>query len=101
MANTEYLNTWNEFEKLYKEGIVKSIGVSNFNIDDLQNLLKSSTIKPVINQVEIHPYNTQEELRKFCKNNNIQVEAYSPLGNGGGFEYYYLYYKKNITTINK
>lgn len=93
MAKVEYLDTWKEFERLYDSGIVKSIGVSNFTIPQLENLLNNCRIQPVVNQIECHPYNTQIELRKYCMSKNIIVEAYSPLGSGGSsyFKYIYIY----------
>lgn len=92
MAKIEYLETWTEFERLYESGIVKSIGVSNFTAKQLEDLLNNCKIPPSVNQIECHPYNTQIELREFCKKNNIIVEAYSPLGSGGSsyFKYYFI-----------
>ena len=58
----------------------KSIGVSNFNIRQLKKLLEEAEIPPAVNQVELHPYLQQHELVNFCKDNNIHVTAYSPLG---------------------
>src|SRR5690606_15717469 len=58
---------------------VRSIGVSNFQIHHLEDLMMDCEIKPAVNQVEFHPYLTQEELRAFCKEQQIQVEAWSPL----------------------
>ena len=72
--------TWTAMEKLVDEGKVKSIGVSNFNIKNLKDLLSYCRIKPVVNQVELHPYLPQTELVDFCKQHDILVTAYSPLG---------------------
>jgi len=69
-------------ETLYKEGRVKAIGVSNFQIHHLQDLMKDAEIKPMINQVEYHPKLTQKELHAFCKEQGIQLEAWSPLAQG-------------------
>lgn len=80
----KYKEAWRALEYLYKEGRVKAIGVSNFQIHHLQDLLKDAKIKPVINQVELHPYLSQEKVREFCKENDIQVEAWSPLMAGNG-----------------
>lgn len=80
----KYKEAWKALEYLYKEGRVKAIGVSNFQVHHLEDLLKDAEIKPVINQVEFHPYLTQQEVRKFCENNGIQVEAWSPLMAGNG-----------------
>lgn len=72
--------TWRELEKLVVEGKVKSIGVSNFTVKKLEILLQTCRIKPVVNQVELHPYLTQVELLEYCKSKNITLTAYSPLG---------------------
>lgn len=74
--------TWRGMERLYQEGYVKAIGVSNFKIHHLLELEKSAGIMPLINQVECHPGMPQEELSEFCKPRGIQLEASSPLGNG-------------------
>ncbi|MED4205885.1 aldo/keto reductase [Neobacillus mesonae] len=78
----KYKDAWRALETLYKEGRVKSIGVSNFQIHHLEDLMKAAEIKPMVNQVERHPRLTQKELQAFCKNNGIQLEAWSPLMQG-------------------
>ncbi|MNW25958.1 Glyoxal reductase [compost metagenome] len=78
----KYKDTWRAMEKLYKEGRIRAIGVSNFQIHHLQDLMSSSEIVPAVNQVEFHPQLTQVELRRFCKELGIQLEAWSPLGGG-------------------
>ncbi len=78
----KYSDAWRALETLYKEGRVKAIGVSNFQIHHLENLMKDAEIKPMINQVEYHPRLTQKDLKSFCKENNIQLEAWSPLMQG-------------------
>lgn len=75
-------DTWRAFEEIYKSGRVKSIGVSNFNINHLEALLKTADIKPMVNQIELHPGHSQPELVAFCKENDILVQAWSPLGSG-------------------
>ncbi|WP_087972438.1 aldo/keto reductase [Oceanobacillus rekensis] len=77
-----YKDTWRAMEKLYEEGKVRAIGVSNFHVHHLQDLMKDSNVKPVIDQVEFHPHLTQAELREFCEKENIQLEAWSPLKRG-------------------
>lgn len=79
----EYVETYKALEKLYKDGRVKAIGVSNFTIEHLQRILDECEIVPVVNQVECHPYLQQNELKEFCKQHNIYLEAYSPLMSGG------------------
>lgn len=78
----KYKDAWRALETLYKEGRVKAIGVSNFQVHHLEDLMKDAEIKPVINQVELHPRLTQKELKAFCQDNNIQLEAWSPLMQG-------------------
>lgn len=74
--------TWQAMEKLVKKGLVKSIGVANFTTTMLIDLLTYASINPVINQIELHPYNTQTDLIEFCRYKGIAVTAYSPLGHG-------------------
>ncbi|MED4694480.1 aldo/keto reductase [Peribacillus frigoritolerans] len=82
----KYLETWSALEKLYKDGKVKSIGVSNFHIHHLENLLANSEVKPVVNQIELHPLLTQVEIRDYCAKHEIKVESWSPLGRGNLLE---------------
>ncbi|QNK50473.1 aldo/keto reductase [Brevibacterium sp. PAMC23299] len=82
----KYLETWRALEKLYKDGKVKSIGVSNFHIHHLENLLANSEVKPVVNQIELHPLLTQAEIRDYCAKHEIKVESWSPLGRGNLLE---------------
>ena len=78
----KYKDAWRALETLYKQGKVKAIGVSNFQIHHLEDLMKDAEIKPMINQVEYHPRLTQEELQDFCRKHKIQLEAWSPLMQG-------------------
>lgn len=78
----KYKEAWRALETLYKEGKVKAIGVSNFHIHHLEELLKDAKVIPMINQVEYHPRLTQEVLKSFCQKNQIQLEAWSPLMQG-------------------
>ena len=73
------LDTWRAFEKLYEEGKLKAIGVSNFSREHLENLLENAKIKPMVNQVLIHPGVLLEEDMAFCRENGILLEGYSPL----------------------
>lgn len=79
-----FVETWRAFEELYAQGRVKAIGVSNFQPHHLDELLKNATIKPVIDQVELHPYFPQTELRDYGKLHNIAIESWSPIGGSGG-----------------
>ncbi|RUP43963.1 aldo-keto reductase [Jimgerdemannia flammicorona] len=74
--------SWKALEELHRKGLVKSIGVSNYGIHHLKELLSICTIKPVVNQIEVTPYLTREDLVAFCNGQNIRVEAYSPLTMG-------------------
>ncbi|MFD1957878.1 aldo/keto reductase [Paenibacillus thailandensis] len=78
----KYIETYRALEKLYKDGYVRAIGVSNFMVPHLENLLAQAEIKPMVNQVEFHPRLTQPELQSFCKEQGIQLEAWSPLMQG-------------------
>ncbi|MFC7321590.1 aldo/keto reductase [Halobacillus campisalis] len=79
----EYVETYKALEQLQKDGKTKAIGVCNFNIDHLQRLLDECDVKPAINQVECHPFLAQNELKEFCRENGILLEAWSPLMQGG------------------
>ncbi|MEC0712538.1 aldo/keto reductase [Bacillus haynesii] len=77
-----YNAAWKALETLYEQGRVKAIGVSNFHIHHLEDLLKDAAVKPAINQVEYHPRLTQKELQTFCSSHGIQLQAWSPLMQG-------------------
>ena len=76
-------DTWKAMEDIQREGLARSIGVSNFLIHHLEPLLDFADILPTVNQIEFHPYLQQPELIEFCENHKIQVEAWSPLMKGG------------------
>lgn len=78
----ENRQVWKALEDAYTAGKIKAIGVSNFLIDDLENLFAHCKIKPMVNQLLIHIGNTPTALIEFCKENNILVEAYSPIAHG-------------------
>ena len=75
-------DTWKAMIQLLKDGKARSIGVSNYEIFDIQEILQNFDTVPSVNQVEFHPFLYQEKLLQFCKNNHIQLEAYSPLTRG-------------------
>jgi diketogulonate reductase-like aldo/keto reductase len=81
-VENKYKEAWRALESLYKEGKIKAIGVSNFQIHHLKNLMKDGEVKPMVNQVEYHPRLTQKELQSFCREQEIQLEAWSPLMQG-------------------
>ncbi|NQX67772.1 aldo/keto reductase [Paenibacillus alba] len=78
----KYKEAWRALETLYKEGRVKAIGVSNFQIHHLEDVIEGAEIKPMVNQVEYHPLLSQKPLLQFCKETGIQFEAWSPLMQG-------------------
>ncbi|KON92516.1 glyoxal reductase [Rossellomorea marisflavi] len=78
----KYKDTWKALERLHGEGLIKSIGVSNFHQHHLEDLLAGSNEKPVLNQIETHPRLSQEPLREFCSSHSIAVEAWSPIAQG-------------------
>ncbi|UOQ42885.1 aldo/keto reductase [Halobacillus salinarum] len=78
----KFKEAWKALETLYKQGKVKAIGVSNFHIHHLEELMMHAEIKPMVNQVERHPRLNQQKLYDFCKTSGIQIEAWSPLMQG-------------------
>lgn len=85
---------WNVLEKIYARGHIRAIGVSNYGMKDLQDLLLTGNIVPAVNQIEVHPFFVQEKLTRFCKANNIIIEAHSPLTHGKRL------FEGKITTIS-
>jgi diketogulonate reductase-like aldo/keto reductase len=73
---------WSALEEAYKAGKLRAIGLSNFEKADIENILSSCSVKPMVNQILVHISNTPKELIEFCKEKNILVEAYSPIGHG-------------------
>lgn len=82
----ENIEVWKALEEAYEEGKVKAIGVSNFLVDDLENIMKNCKIKPMANQILCHIGNTPIDVIKFCQMNDIVVEAYSPIAHGRALE---------------
>ncbi|XP_069679121.1 aldo-keto reductase family 1 member B1-like [Periplaneta americana] len=80
LIDVDYVETWKAMEQCVKLGLAKSIGISNFNSQQIKRVLEVATITPVVNQVECHPYLNQSKLIAFCKERNIVITAYSPLG---------------------
>lgn len=78
----DYLGSWQALEELYTAGKVKNIGVCNFSEYHLRKLMLNSSVKPVVNQVECHPYFQQKELRAYLQSAGIALQSYSPLGHG-------------------
>ena len=82
----ENIQVWKALEDAYKEGKVRAIGVSNFLIDDLENIMNNCEIKPMVNQILCHIGNTPIDVIKFCQENDIVVESYSPIAHGAALK---------------
>lgn len=80
--DVDYLDTWKAMEGLLDGGRVRAIGVSNFQIAHLQRLIEGASVVPAVNQIELHPYLTQDELREFHRAHGIATEAWSPIARG-------------------
>ncbi|MFD1068189.1 aldo/keto reductase [Oceanobacillus locisalsi] len=80
------LEAWRALEDAYSEGKFRAIGLSNFEQEDIQNILDHGTVKPVVNQILAHVSNTPFELIDYCQTNNILVQAFSPIGHGEIFK---------------
>ncbi|WP_210471310.1 aldo/keto reductase [Sporosarcina sp. 6E9] len=78
-----YVETYKAIERLYDEKLIRSTGVSNHHIHHLEKVFAKANIRPMVNQVEVHPRLSQEPLRQFCAENNIAVTSWSPLARGG------------------
>lgn len=78
----ENVAVYKVMEELYEEGKLRTIGVSNFKVKDLENLLENTIVIPVINQIRFHPGYMQEDIVEFCQNHQILIEAYSPFKTG-------------------
>jgi 2,5-diketo-D-gluconate reductase A len=83
-AQDKYVATWKAFEKLLADGRVRAIGVSNFPVDHLTRLIENAEVAPAVNQIELHPYLAQSELRALHGLHGVATEAWSPLGQGRG-----------------
>ncbi len=79
----DFVSTWQALEGFYREGRARSIGVSNFQVHHLRRLTSETTILPAVNQIEVHPYLANEEVRAYCIEHRIAVEAWSPIAQGG------------------
>jgi 2,5-diketo-D-gluconate reductase A len=80
--DVDYIETWKAMEEIYRSGRAKSIGVSNFKEHHLRRLFSDTEIRPAVNQIEIHPYLTQDGLRAFDAEHEIATEAWSPIAQG-------------------
>ena len=80
----DFVSTWETLVELRDEGLTRSVGVSNFQPDHLDRIVKETGVVPVVNQVEVHPYFANEAVREATERHDARVEAWSPLGQGGG-----------------
>jgi 2,5-diketo-D-gluconate reductase A len=78
----DFVSTWQVLEEVYRDGRARSIGVSNFQVNHLNRLAAECDVVPAVNQIEVHPYLTQTELREHCADKQIAVEAWSPIARG-------------------
>ncbi|XP_012283259.1 aldose reductase-like [Orussus abietinus] len=79
-GDVDFIDTWKEMEECFRLGLTKSIGLSNFNSQQIDRILGVAKIKPTMNQIECHPYLNQKKLIEFCSKRQIAITAYSPLG---------------------
>eukprot|EP00826_Nyctotherus_ovalis_P005674 TRINITY_DN1128_c0_g14_i1.p1 TRINITY_DN1128_c0_g14~~TRINITY_DN1128_c0_g14_i1.p1 ORF type:complete len:305 (-),score=88.67 TRINITY_DN1128_c0_g14_i1:883-1797(-) len=87
IVQTPLYQTWAEFEDCRNKGLCKHIGVSNFGVQLLLDMFSYSKIRPAVNQIELHPYLTQEDLVRFCQEQGIVVQAYSPIASMGTIDW--------------
>jgi len=80
--NGDFVSTWKTLEGFQKDGRAKSVGVSNFEVDHLKKLANECDLTPAVNQIELHPYFQNREVAKYCAENGIAVEAWSPIAQG-------------------
>ncbi|WP_222194717.1 aldo/keto reductase [Modestobacter italicus] len=80
--DVDYVETWKAMEEIYRSGRVKAIGVSNFNAHHLRRLFAETEVRPVVNQIEVHPYFAQNDLRAFNADHEIRTEAWAPIAQG-------------------
>jgi diketogulonate reductase-like aldo/keto reductase len=78
----KFKETWKAFEEIYEKGEARAIGVSNFTIDQLEDLLADAKVRPTVNQIEFHPHLQQPDLVDYCKQKDIRVQAWSPIMRG-------------------
>ncbi len=81
-SEDRFVDTWRAFEKIHERGAARTIGVSNFRVEDIERLERETEMRPTINQIELHPYFQQAELRPWLAERGIATEAWSPLAQG-------------------
>ncbi|KAJ0173726.1 hypothetical protein K1T71_010875 [Dendrolimus kikuchii] len=98
-TETNHLTTWKKLEECQKEGLVRNLGLSNFNEQQIERIIKNADLKPQVLQVELHAYFQQLELRRFCAENDIVVTAYAPLGSPGAKDHFVTKYNYSPDTF--
>ncbi|XP_059053315.1 aldo-keto reductase family 1 member A1-like isoform X2 [Achroia grisella] len=96
---TDHIATWKKMEECQKEGLVRNLGLSNFNESQISKIIKEATIKPQVLQVELHAYFQQRKLVQFCEENDIIVTAYAPLGSPGAKDHFVTKYNYSPDTF--
>lgn len=96
-----YIETYKEIEKLYKEGLIKAIGICNCHQHHIERILEECEIKPMVNEFEVHPLLTQEKLVQYCKSKGIQIIAYTPLAKNDDRLRYNTILRKLASKYNK
>jgi 2,5-diketo-D-gluconate reductase A len=81
--NGDYVSTWKALIEIQKSGKAKSVGVSNFEVTHLERIMSETDTAPAVNQIELHPYFQNRTVADYCRKNNIPVEAWSPIAQGG------------------
>ncbi|XP_075982793.1 1,5-anhydro-D-fructose reductase-like [Anticarsia gemmatalis] len=90
---TNHVSTWQVMEECQRAGLIRNLGLSNFNEKQIEEIMKHAQIKPQVLQVELHAYFQQIELRKYCQDNDIVITAYAPLGSPGAKGHFVSKYK--------
>jgi len=86
LYNGDFVSTWKTLEEIHSDGRARSIGVSNFQIEHLERLASETDTVPAVNQIEVHPYLTNDAVRAYDREHGIATEAWSPIAQGGVLE---------------
>ena len=78
----DYIGAYKDMEKAFKQGKVRSIGLSNFQVNHIEEIMKMCTVKPAINQLELHPYAQRRDIVELCNKYEIKIEPWYPIGHG-------------------
>ncbi|CAD0203821.1 unnamed protein product [Chrysodeixis includens] len=97
--STDHVEIWKKLEECQQAGLIRNLGLSNFNEEQIENIIQNATFKPQVLQVELHAYFQQYKLRKYCAKHNIILTAYAPLGSPGAKEHFVKKYKYSPETF--